>query len=51
MFYNMAVCHHLLNQPEQALPLLQRLLETDPDNAPALELLDLLSGEEQLSHG
>ncbi|HEY8037544.1 MAG TPA: tetratricopeptide repeat protein [Methylobacter sp.] len=44
-YYNMAVCYHLLNQPEQALPLLQRLLETDPGNAPALELLNLLSVE------
>ena len=43
-YYNMAACHHLLNRPELALTLLQRLLKTDPGNAPALELLDLLSG-------
>jgi len=47
-YYNMAVCHHLLNQAGQALPLLQRLLETEADNAPALELLNLCR---EMEHG
>jgi len=50
-YYNMAVCHHLLNQAGQALPLLQRLLETDPGNAPALDLLNLCREMEHGCHG
>lgn len=44
--YNMAVCHDLLNQPLQAMPLLHELLRTDPDNEAARALLDRLTGED-----
>ncbi len=37
--YNIAVCHQLLNQPLQAVPLLQKLLHFEPANVAAATLL------------
>jgi tetratricopeptide (TPR) repeat protein len=37
--YNMAACHHLLGECEEAAALLQRVLELEPDNAGAARLL------------
>ncbi|MFN8395696.1 MAG: hypothetical protein U0176_13745 [Bacteroidia bacterium] len=38
-FFNMAVCHHMQGDTENAVPLLQQVVAHDPDNAQAVELL------------
>jgi hypothetical protein len=43
--FNMAACHHLLGDGEQASALLQRVLELEPENAEAAGLLARLDTE------
>lgn len=38
-YYNMAVCHSLLDQPELAEPLARKVVAHDPENSEARELL------------
>jgi len=41
----MAVCHHLLGQPELAEPLARRVVQADPGNVAARELLKGLEAD------
>lgn len=38
ILYNVAVCHHMLNQDEKVPPLLNKILQYDPDNTEAQTL-------------
>lgn len=43
-YYNMAVCHQLLGHPELAEPFARKVVQADPGNGAARELLEAFGG-------